>query len=375
MATRRKLRNLSLLQRERLSEETPHAGDAIVCSHGKKNHEKPAEMTGCFCTMRNANNTLYAKPSSRLNFEGLFHSDVELKKFSLIDLDAEMQTGRKQAQAGQRERLSERTSHVDDATVWSASNMKMQKSAEMADSFRDDRKSNNPFKPSSEQMDSDYSKLLSVCCITRCRSSDHCEGPGLARSLAYLLDFRAVRAIMRTSCASAENAKLDLNRHTVAVPSVPMNAEINGALATSIVTTWRNENHDCRRRARTAKRSLSVRRTRSSLGSFALASANRRPTGRVIMPRIVLCSSQEPRNESKLGALKSRRQIPQLTRGCASSNTSRENTESAVSSTIRWFTIAVAAAHVANVQRLVCSLITTMRRAQREGFCAIGATC
>src|ERR1017187_9309449 len=63
MATRRKLRNLSLLQRERLSEETPHAGDAIVCSHGKKNHEKPAEMTGSFRKLRNGNNWLHAQPS------------------------------------------------------------------------------------------------------------------------------------------------------------------------------------------------------------------------------------------------------------------------------------------------------------------------
>lgn len=31
-------------QRERLSERTPK-GDAIVCSHGNKNHEKSAEMT------------------------------------------------------------------------------------------------------------------------------------------------------------------------------------------------------------------------------------------------------------------------------------------------------------------------------------------
>ena len=47
-----------------------------------------------------------------------------------------MQTGRKQTKeiVGQRERLSERTSLKDDATVRSASNMKMQKSAEMTDS-------------------------------------------------------------------------------------------------------------------------------------------------------------------------------------------------------------------------------------------------
>ena len=30
---------------ERLSEKAPK-GDAIVCSHGKENHERPAEMTG-----------------------------------------------------------------------------------------------------------------------------------------------------------------------------------------------------------------------------------------------------------------------------------------------------------------------------------------
>lgn len=34
------------LQRERLSELAPETGDAIVCSHGNENHEKPAEMTG-----------------------------------------------------------------------------------------------------------------------------------------------------------------------------------------------------------------------------------------------------------------------------------------------------------------------------------------
>jgi len=88
-----------------------------------------------------------------------------------------MQTGRKQAQAGQRERLSERTSHVDDATVWSASNVKMQKSAEMTDSFRDDRKSNNPFRPSYGPMGSDFSQQLAVqssvltLTITRGRAS------------------------------------------------------------------------------------------------------------------------------------------------------------------------------------------------------------
>lgn len=32
--------------RERLSEEAPEMGDAIVCSHGNENHERSAEMTG-----------------------------------------------------------------------------------------------------------------------------------------------------------------------------------------------------------------------------------------------------------------------------------------------------------------------------------------
>jgi hypothetical protein len=56
-------------------------------------------------------------------------------KFSLIDLDAEMQTGRK-VSSSHRERLSERTPRTGDAIVCSASNYtKMQKLAEMTSSF------------------------------------------------------------------------------------------------------------------------------------------------------------------------------------------------------------------------------------------------
>lgn len=52
------------------------------------------------------------------------------EKFSLIDLDAEMQTGRKGSDA-HRERLSERTSLVDGAIVWSFGNLNRKRTAEM----------------------------------------------------------------------------------------------------------------------------------------------------------------------------------------------------------------------------------------------------
>jgi hypothetical protein len=52
------------------------------------------------------------------------------EKFSLIDLDAEMQTGRK-ASNGHRERLSERTSLADGAIVWASGNCNRKRTAEM----------------------------------------------------------------------------------------------------------------------------------------------------------------------------------------------------------------------------------------------------
>jgi len=56
-------------------------------------------------------------------------------KFSLIDLDAATQTGRKVVSIdSHRERLSERTSLVDGATVCSCGNLNRKKSAEMTDS-------------------------------------------------------------------------------------------------------------------------------------------------------------------------------------------------------------------------------------------------
>jgi len=62
-------------------------------------------------------------------------SEKMTRKFSLIDLDAEMQTGRKVISIdSHRDRLSERTSHVDDAIVGTYGNENRKKSAEMTDS-------------------------------------------------------------------------------------------------------------------------------------------------------------------------------------------------------------------------------------------------
>lgn len=52
------------------------------------------------------------------------------EKFSLIDLDAAMQTGRK-ASNGHRERLSERTPLVGGAIVWASGNLNRKRAAEM----------------------------------------------------------------------------------------------------------------------------------------------------------------------------------------------------------------------------------------------------
>ncbi len=58
------------------------------------------------------------------------------RKFSLIDLDAEMQTGRKVVSIDDhRDRLSERTSLVDGAIVGACGNKNRKKSAEMTDSI------------------------------------------------------------------------------------------------------------------------------------------------------------------------------------------------------------------------------------------------
>ena len=70
-----------------------------------------------------------------VNFGQLRPLPVEIqdRKFSLIDLEGEIPN--KAEGESHRERLSERTPNMGDAIVCSASNMKMQKSAEMTDSL------------------------------------------------------------------------------------------------------------------------------------------------------------------------------------------------------------------------------------------------
>lgn len=318
------------------------------------NHEKLAEMTNSFHSswwlVTIGQRVVHAESPSRLNFEGLFRSDVELKQFSLIDSDAEMPTRRKQIELiGHRERLSERTSHVDDAIVWSASNRKMQKSAEMTDSFRNGGRVTNRSglleNRRTANSTSSFCAALQSAVVTLT----------IARSRALLgfshiyWSFSQFRAIMLALCVSVENANRDSHLLTAAVPSVPRNAEIHGGRVTNTVMTWRNENHGCRRPASTAKRFLFVRRTRSSSASFVLASVNRRPTGRVTIPRIAPCLSQELRKERNLGGSQSRKRTLRLTPGFDLWSTSSENMESRVSSTIKWSTTAWGTVNVAVV--------------------------
>jgi hypothetical protein len=63
------------------------------------------------------------------NIQEFFHRNVELMKFSLIDLEAEMPTRRNQDM--DRERLSERTPRTGDAIVRSYENLNRKNLAEM----------------------------------------------------------------------------------------------------------------------------------------------------------------------------------------------------------------------------------------------------
>ena len=77
----------------------------------------------------NINTSSAAREYRRISLGG-FWQQCQNEKFSLIDLDAEMQTGRKDSDV-HRERLSERTPLVGGAIVWASGNSNRKRAAEM----------------------------------------------------------------------------------------------------------------------------------------------------------------------------------------------------------------------------------------------------
>ncbi len=131
--------------RERLSEETSYMDDAIVCSHRNKNYEKSAEMTDSSQSIekvtiqRESSLSICCAKIWRRGSEGgilctlLIAGSLPLKggseKFPLIDSNAEIAD---EAEGeSHRERLSEETSYMDDATVRSHGNNNHERLAEM----------------------------------------------------------------------------------------------------------------------------------------------------------------------------------------------------------------------------------------------------
>ena len=137
--------------RERLNEETPvHVtGDAIVRSASNQKMQNAAEMTA-------SSQSIGRVTSVRIPFPHFtctksvpigapqFGVASELKRNARILSDGLEPCDGNKAEAdrtliGHRERLSERTSYMDDAIVCSHRNKNYEKSAEMTDSFRNGR--------------------------------------------------------------------------------------------------------------------------------------------------------------------------------------------------------------------------------------------